>query len=220
MTSVLVGQPYLPDGYAGADQPRVTNDGARVIQSVHGQYFEDARRGNLWTWSSGAAGITPLIYSSTTPAFVLWNQSTTRSLEIVEASITHSATGAAVAVSGNIGIGLIPAAGTAVGVPISAFTTLATCLNSRSWAWGTAPNGRVATASTIVALAATAYAPIWGVSGVFVSSTATNTPYTILARDFKGGFLIPPACAIVLCGNVSQTQIYGFTISWIDNVVY
>jgi hypothetical protein len=206
----IVGQPILADGLQSNDQMRMGRDGGQIVDMLHGQYLEQNRRGNLYMYNSGGAGITVLKYDNVNPALVLWNKSTTSYLEPVEVvcSLTN-----ATQVVGGLHWGVIPNAGVALGTPITAFAELATILRLNTLNVTNPPNGKVATASTIVALAVTALIPI-GIS--FQAVTGTTTFLGV--RWYRGDFLVPPGVAVVLCGNVAQAQPIGITVSWIDAV--
>jgi hypothetical protein len=208
----VIGKPYLPDGDA-PKKYRVGRDGDVLSSSLHGPYLEMARRGEVFTYTSGGAGIIPLKYDNVNPALVLWNKSQSNFLELIE--LTLSAVGTP-AVSGNIGFGIIPAAGQGLGTPITAFTELATILNMQTLQGANPPNGKVATTSTIVALAAGAYVPVGLSSAGVLAAASTTVPWTLLSKRFQGEFLVPPGAAIVLCGNVAQTAAFGVSLTWAD----
>lgn len=216
MQSVLVGQPNLAEGYQN-DVRRQGRDGDIIVSKLHGDYLEQNRRGNVYCYNSGAAGITILKYDNTGPALVLWNKSQAYSLELIEFSISWGDTPA---VAGHIGLGIIPPFAITVGAAgstISAFTELATVRRMKDLAAVNPPNGKCATTSTIAALAAAALFPIFSLPDA-LAAASTTTPLFELSHQFRGDFLLPPMAALVVCGNVAQTAAMGVRLSWIDNV--
>jgi hypothetical protein len=211
MTNVVVGQPMLQDGF-NPDTIRLGRDGDLISSKLHGDYFEQTRRGNVYMYNSGGAGITVLKYDNVNPVFVLWNKSTAYYLELIEVVISLTN---ATEVVGGLHWGLIPNAGIALGTPITAFTELATIYNLKTLSVASPPNGKCATTSTIVALAATALIPI----GISFPAVTGASP-VLGVRQYPGNFLVPPGVALVLTGNVAQTQAVGFTLTWIDNVPF
>ena len=190
-------------------------EGQQHVDTVHGQFASQTRRGNVYTYNSGGAGITVLKYDNVNPAFVLWNKSVSYALELINFTMTWVGTPA---VAGTVGFAQCLNVGTSVSAAqISAFTELATVQNAKTWAASNPPNGKCATTSTIVARAAADIYPIFSYPDALAAASTTVAPYS-LTRYFQGEFFIPPQCAIVLCGNVAQSQAMGVTISWIDNV--
>ena len=200
-----------------SDRLRAGNQGDLMVGNLHGPYYEQNQRGNLYQWDSGADGITILKYDNVNPAFVLWNKSTLYNLEIVEITVAWSGTPA---VAGNIGYGMIIGAGSAIGTPISAFTELATARKSKTFATANPPNGKCATTSTIAALGAAAYKTLgFSIPGATAAATTTAPGFTFI-KPFRGDLIIKPGNAIAICGNVAQTAVMDFSISWIDNAPY
>jgi hypothetical protein len=190
-------------------------EGQQHVDFVHGQYFSQTRRGNVYTYNSGAAGLTILKYDNTTPALVLWNKSTGCNLELINLTVTWVGTPA---VAGSIGFARCLNVGTTVSAAqISAFTELATAIRENTWAASNPPNGKVATSSTIVARAAADVHPILSFPDALAAASTTVGPF-LLSKDFRGEFIVPPTCALVLCGNVAQSQAMGVTLTWVDNV--
>ena len=182
---------------------RCAPQGDLIVSQLHGGYFENNRKGNLYMWSSGAAGVTVTKYDSTTPAFVLWNKSLTNNLELVELTISWVGTPG---VAGNFGLSRIVGAGQAVGTPISAFTELATAWKMKTLASANPPNGKCATTSTIAALAATDYMPLGFSMPDALAAASTTVPGFVFIKQFRGDLIVSPGNAIALMGNVAQTQ--------------
>src|SRR5437764_13833288 len=55
LQSVTVGPRSVQDG--GSVPPRGERTGAMVVQHAHGEYYEEASRGNVWTISTAIAGV-------------------------------------------------------------------------------------------------------------------------------------------------------------------
>jgi hypothetical protein len=206
------------DGFKEGDMPTrfsLGREGQQHADFVHGQYFAQTRRGNVYTYNSGAAGITILKYDNTAPALVLWNKSLAYALEIINLTLTWVGTPA---VAGSIGFARCLNVGATVSAAqISAFTELATVIRESNWAASNPPNGKVATTSTIVARAAADVQPIFSFPDALAAASTTVAPF-LLSKDFRGELIVPPTCAMVLCGNVAQTAAMGVSLSWVDNV--
>lgn len=213
----VVGSQAFGEG-ATPNTIREGREGDLIVSQLHGGFFEQTRRGNLYMYNTGGAGITVLKYDNTGPALVLWNKSASVNLELVEFGLTWIATPA---VAGSIGLGIIPVAGTglavATGSSVTAFTELATVLRMKDFASVNPPYGKCATASTIVALAAGALIPIFSLPGAMAAASTTTAPYET-THQFRGDLLIPPGAAVVVCSNVAQTVAMGVRLSWVEPI--
>jgi hypothetical protein len=187
-----------------------------MVSQLHGAYAEQNRRSNLLCYNSGAAGITILKYDNVNPALVIWNKNAKRSLELVECALSWIGTPA---VAGSIGLGLIPGPlyNPATGAAISAFTELASVLRMSDLQSVNPANGKCATTSTIVALAAAAFYPLFSLPDA-LAAASTTVPLFELCHQFRGDFFVPPGAALVVCGNVAQTAAMGFRLSWLDSL--
>jgi hypothetical protein len=67
MSEIMNAQTGIPNIADGTSkyQPRVTREGATVINQLHGEYAEQLRRGKIWIATAGVAGLA-LITSATT----------------------------------------------------------------------------------------------------------------------------------------------------------
>jgi hypothetical protein len=193
---------------------RIGRDGDELASKLHGDYFEQNRRGNLWMYTTGSGTIAPAINTATTPTWGLWNKSTNYYLELVELIVGQTT---ATSVIGGLGWALVPSAGIAVatGAPISAFTELATTLKMSTFTQANAPNGKVATTLTAINPGATYFIPI-GFNNIITPLTTTANPTWV--HSYRGDLLVPPQCAILLCNSVAASAAINFSISWIDNV--
>jgi hypothetical protein len=193
---------------------RAAPQGDLIVSQLHGVYYENNRKGNLYSWSGA---VTILKYDNVNPAFILWNKSLAYNLELVEVNVSWSATPA---VAGNIGLGRIVGAGQAVGTPISAFTELATAWKMKTFATANPPNGKCATTSTIAALAATDYLPLGFSMPDALAAASTTVPGFMFVKQFRGDVIVSPGNAIAIVGSVAQAQAMWISISWIDNIPY
>lgn len=93
-----VGPGYATDGNSA--EPRLTKDLGVVVQHLHSSYFEAVTRGQIFTASTGVAGVAPGTALSTTPPFTLYNPlGSGVNLVIVSASLGY--------ISGTLGAGTV-----------------------------------------------------------------------------------------------------------------
>ena len=204
------GQQYVGDGVSSI-QNRIDREGNIVVTKGHGDYFELNRRGSVWMYTTGSGTIAPAVNTATAATWCLWNTSLIYNLELIEITVGQTT---ATSVIGGLGWAIIPGAGQAAGTPISAFTQLATVFQMSTLRQGNPPNGKVATTMTIVNPGATYFVPI-GFNNIITPLTTTANP--TWCKQYRGDFLVPPGCAIVLCNSVAASAAINFAISWVDN---
>ena len=194
---------------------RIGKDGDRMVSQLHGNYFEQTRRGSLYTYTTGSGTIAPAVNTATGATWGLWNKSLTSYLELVEITVGQTT---ATSVIGGLGWAIIPSAGVAVatGAPISAFTELATVFRMSTLTQCNPPAGKVATTLTVVNPGATYFVPI-GFNHLITPLTTTSIP--VWTHQYRGDFIVPPGCAIVLCNSVAASAAINFAISWVECLV-
>jgi hypothetical protein len=207
----IVGNISWPEG-AQVPYRRFGKHGDVLSSSLHGPCYEAARLGNLYTVASALAGVTIPIYSNTAQVFCLWNQSQDVFLELIELTLSHSGTPS---VSGNIGFGVINA-GTSIATGNISAITKNNPFQMKTLTIAEAPAGKSLSAATVVAMAATQFIPVGLSQAGVLAAASTTTPWTLLMKQFRGDFIVPPGMCICLVGNVAQTQPFGVTLSWAE----
>ena len=91
LQSVTVGPRSVQDG--GSVPPRGERTGAMVVQHAHGEYYEEAARGNVWTISTAVAGVAivtgvgQLATAANNPIVGVFNQTSNINCHITRAII-------------------------------------------------------------------------------------------------------------------------------------
>lgn len=181
---------------------------------LHGRNYEKARNGQVYTFVSATAGITPLKFDNTAPALTLWNQSVDRNLIPLKLQMGSVGTPA---VSGSLGFAIINA-GYAIGTgaPFSAFTKT-TAYKSDTLTLVEPVAGKVATTATAAAPAT--FMTIGFSSAGVLAAASTTTPWVVMEKVWDGEFIVPPGFAIALCGNVAQSAAFSVTLSWAEELI-
>jgi hypothetical protein len=189
--------------------------GDQIVSELHGKYYTQAYRGNVYWGSTALAGVTLPILSSTSPTFVLWNQSTTKNLSLIRIQITPTT---AMTTASGYGYAFLPNAGSAVGTaaPVSAVTPI-TATRGPVLIPNVAGQGL---SGAVVASAATltSAATIFRNNGMSAGTGAITAPATqpILQEDFDGTLIIPPLCLMIVGTTITTSgqSATGVTAIW------
>lgn len=183
--------------------------GQLVADSLHGQYYQQTSRGNVFIGSTSKDGVAIPIYNATAAVFALWNP-TGSGKNAVPLSITFGmGTVGTKAVSG-IGLSYKTSCGSAIatGAPISAFTD-GTPVNALLGSGKTSVMRFAPGAATIVA---GAHLLTFGLS--VESATAGNGTW-FLQYEFKGQLILGPGSLIhVTSAPVACGSTYLITLVW------
>jgi hypothetical protein len=195
----------------GANYPLLQGKaGEAIIAELHGKYYTQAYRGNVFVAASAAGGLALTTSASTTMTFGVWNP--LGSGKLVVPIKTHmgyvTGTGVAGAICYTYATGL--GSSIATGAPISAKTGL------------TAINCNLGSGNVSIALPGSAFtlasagtiARFIGASeGAPITSTAAIHP--MIVDDFDGNLIIAPGSALFLsCVNQALAVNWAISMVW------
>ena len=172
-----------------------------IISQLHGKYFEQAYRGNIFYASTASAGVVLPIASSTTPTYSLWNPAGSGKLMVpIVLLIGWTATTAALGeiiwtATTNAGSGISSTA------PFVAFGTGAGV--NANLGSGKVSQMRTATGGTTTLVAAGIFYRSTGLSITVTASNTTVAPGWVWRDDFDGTSVVPPGNAIHLMGTTA-----------------
>ncbi len=183
--------------------------GDMITSQLHGKYYTQASRGNVYYGSTAAAGLVNTIFSAiTAPTFIgllLWNPTgSNRNLSLIRASVGISAVGATAQSAWGyawLNVGANVYTGAAPG-PISAFTAITATRGSAIC--GVAGQG---SSVALLGSAATFTTPglPWGRSASFSTATGAITTQiapSMLFEDFDGSMIVPPGYIFALTSAI------------------
>jgi hypothetical protein len=171
-----------------------------IVSELHGKYFEQAYRGNIYYASTTAAGVVIPISTTLTPTYSLWNPAGSGKLMVPIALLvgwdaTTSVMGGLVwTATTNAGSGISSTA------PFVAFGT-GTAVNANLGS-GKVSQMRTGTGGTTTLVAAPIF---YRTTGIVTAATAavTVTAGWIWRDDFDGTSVVPPGNAIHLMGSTA-----------------
>lgn len=194
-----------PDALAG-------RAGESISAQLHGKYYTQTYRGNVFIGTTATAGVVLPVFSNTAHTFGLWNPAGSgKNLVPIRFSLGFVNTTAA---AGNIVYAFTPVnVGSSIGTPVSAFTQI-TPINAFLGS-SNVPVGRFSNVITLSAAAApTIILKTSGMSQfVTTTSTATETGWSQF-EDFDGTLIIPPGIMFVVGGNIAPLSTNDAAISW------
>src|SRR3972149_6865156 len=98
MGQKLVGSQALTDGQTG--EGRIGRTGEQIVSGLHGKFYEQAKRGNVYSGVTAVSGVAPGTAIGTTAAFALYNPLNSGfDLVVLKASMSY--------LSGTLGIGFV-----------------------------------------------------------------------------------------------------------------
>lgn len=215
ITQGQVGAPSTTSYADGSNPPFLQGQAAeQIVAELHGKYYTQNKRGNLFYASNAGAGATYSIFSNASyTGLALWNLSTTKNLSIVRTILGLN--GAATTAEGAFGYAWLPAAGYAIGTaaPLSAVTEVT--LTRGTGVCGVPGQGASVAKAYSAATLTTAMA--WGRGAPFSSSTgAITTQIAIggLVDEVDGTIIVPPGCFFTLTTAIATGGTFQGTIVW------
>jgi hypothetical protein len=187
------------------DRLRLTRELAQVVQTHHAKYTESATRGQLFTVSTGVAGVAHGTALSTTPPIALCNPSGSGVyLVLIESYLGY--------VSGTLGAGSIvyghvsPQATTPTGGTALAIQSANIGGGKRTVA--SAHQGSTLAATPVLLKPAFVFGPALATTPAFPSSMAKD--------EIEGAIVVAPGNAIVMAGvaTAGTTPLVMFGLSW------
>lgn len=214
MASIIggqVGPATLTDGAYGVPW-RMGRAGEGVVQELHGRFYEQTYRGNMFSIGCGPTALsanTITLTASTTPILGVWNPSTsTVNLVITQASLaayintltTPQSAGAFVWATSNGN-----AAITTGSAPFNRKTLANSGSQAKAFGGGVALTGL--TNNLVILEGADIPAPGPLAYGTIVAPTATGNSLTGVdgVQNFDGNLIIPPGGVLALLNTTSTT---------------
>lgn len=182
-----------------------------IVSELHGKYYTQAVRGNVFWGSTAAAGAAIPASGTAVTNHILWNPAGSgKNAVLVRAMFGWVATTEA---PGNIQYAFTTGAGSAVATaaPISAFTAL-TAQNALLGA-GAASVMKFGSAATL--LAAGTLLGTLGMSHLTTTGTATFGTFMTLI-DFDGMLIVPPGVAVYPYASAATASTYTGTLIWVE----
>jgi len=216
---LLQGTVFDPSGANTADGSIASANLGRanelLVAELHGKYFTQNYRGNVFIGSTSTTGVTIPIATTKTPVYTIWNPAGSGKLCVPLVSlISYNAT------TGVLG-GLVWMATTSAGAsiattgPFVTFTTPATPISANLGAGKTSQMkfGNDTTTMSITA-AATFYRAL-GIT-VFAHTAAGDQGLLTNRDDWDGTGIIPPGNAIHLMGSTAVALAALVTTVWAE----
>lgn len=207
---------FDPSSAASADGSTVTLNAGRanelLVSRLHGNYFQENYRGNLFMSSTATAGVVVPIASTLTPTYSLWNPAGSGKLMVpICALIGWTATTAALGTlvwtaTTNAGSGISTTA------PFVAFGT-GTPVNCNLGS-GKASVMRVANGGTTTLVAAATFYRSTGMSITATTAATSVAPGWTWRDDFDGTSVLPPSSAIHLMASTAIAITAQVTVIW------
>ncbi len=184
-----------------------------LVAELHGKYYEQCYRGNLYYTSTVAAGVVIATSSTLTPTYSLWNPAGSGknvvlvSLEVGLSTGTSVAGGIVWTATTNAGSGISSTA------PFVAFGT-GSAINANLGS-GKVAALRCATGGTTTLVAA---ATLFRTTGISFGSTAvgTLTTWWVAREDYDGSLIVPPGNAIHIMGSTAVAVSPCITTAWYE----
>lgn len=178
-----------------------------IVVELHGKYYTQAYRNNLYNGSTAIAGVAVPSYNTTAQTFGIWNPAgNTKNAVLVSLDI-GLVSGALIASNWTLSASLNAGSALATG-GISAFTSGTPIGGNIGVAGG---NTTRFTPSAATSLAST-FAMTLGLSHV---TTTTTTNYEAkMNYDFDGKVIVPPNSALWVTNNAASGATADLTLFW------
>lgn len=211
----LVGPPSTVSSADGANLPVLQGkQGDQIVSELHGKYFTQNYRGNLFYGASAAAGLANSIFSNTAyVGLALWNPTGSgKNLSVVRASAIMQAIGTT-ALSA-FGYAVVPNAGSAIatGGPFSAFTAITATRGQCN----SANQGQGNSVALLGSGATLTTAALWMRNATFGSATGAATVQlaTQGTEELDGTLIVPPGMALLFSMSVLSGGTYSSSLIW------
>ena len=187
-----------------------------LVAQLHGKYFTQCYRGNVFYASTTTAGRV-LSFTTVTPTYSIWNPAGSGKLcipfvTLIGWTATNAALGEIVWMATTNAGDTITTAGVA---PLSAFGT-GTPLNANLGS-GKVSAMRIATAGTTTLSAVPTFYRSTGLSMlVTVATTATAAPGWVWRDDWDGGGIVPPGNVIHLMASTAIAIAACVTTAYVE----
>ncbi len=215
LSQIQVGAPSATSIGDGQTPPQLGGkQGDGIISGLHGKYYTQNQRGNVYYSGTAVGGAAFTIFSNASfVGHLLWNPSGSgKNLSLIRANVTPNTQGAT-ATSG-WGYAWINNAGSTIGTGAVVSTFTAVTATRGTGLCGVLGQGNsVALAGSAATFTA---ALAWGRSATFGTSTGivtTQLSYT-LSEDFDGMMIIPPGTIFALTSAILTGVTASATLVW------
>ena len=184
-----------------------------LVAELHGKFFEQCYRGNLYYASTAAAGVAISTSSTLTPTYSLWNPAASGklmvpvSLMVSWATVTTLAGGVVWTATTNAGSSISTTA------PMVAFGT-GTAINANLGS-GKVSVVRAATGGTTTIVAAPTLFRTTGIS-VGTTSLVAGTAWWCAREEYDGSMIVPPGNAIHVMASTVLAAVCTITTAWLE----
>lgn len=185
-----------------------------LMSEVHGKYYQQTYRGNMFHGSTATAGVVIPIASTLTPTYSIWNPAGSgKNLVFVCALFGWTATTAAL---GNLVWQATTNAGSGISstAPFVAFGT-GTPTNALLGA-GKASVARLGSGGTTTLVAASTFYRSTGCSITATTAATSVAPGWVWRDDFDGQFVVPPGNAVHLLATTAIAVTLQITTTWYE----
>lgn len=190
--------------------------GEGIVTDLHGKYYTQTYRGNVFYVSTVAAGLAIPISSTTAPTVALWNPAGSgKNAELIRVTLGY-ASGTSVATPIGLMFALNAGNTVATGAVFTAFnrSVLNTNLfNGLLGAGDTSAMNASANGTITLTAAGTWLMTLFGESAL-IATTAMN-PYAV-THEFDGTVIIPPGVAVWLAGTAATGALLTQTLMWAE----
>lgn len=178
-----------------------------IVAELHGKFYTQAYRGNLFIGSTAIGGVTVPAYNTTAQVFGLWNPAGNTKNAVLTSLDMGLVSGADILSNWTLSQSLNAGSAIATG-GISAFTSAAPQGGNIGISGG---NTVRFTASAATTLAATFLMTL----GWSFNTTTTTTNYAYTAHyEFDGKIIVPPNCAVWVTNNAASGAVADLTLIW------
>jgi hypothetical protein len=200
-----------PDGSLGTLNLGRSNEA--IVAELHGKYYEQCYRGNLYYTTTTAAGVALITSSTLTPTYSLWNPAGSGknavlvSLMVAWGTVTTVAGGVVWTATTNAGSSISTTA------PMVAFGT-GSAINANLGS-GKIAQLKCATGGTTTIVAA---ATLYRTTGIAVGSTSlvAGTAWWVAREEYDGSMIVPPGNAIHLMASTALAATCCITTAWYE----
>jgi hypothetical protein len=214
----VVGAPSSTSAPDGSALPILQGKQSEaMVSELHGKYYTQTYRGNLFWAATAFAGVTLTIATGTSPTFVLWNpQGSGKNAVLVSIIITPTT---AMTTASGYGYGFLinTGASLATAAPFSAFTQITATRGNGLLGQPAGQNASVllvASAATLTT-GATAMRAMGASAGTGAITAPAQQP--IMREDFDGTLILQPGSAMVVGTTIATS---GQTATHVTAVWY
>ena len=207
-----------PSAGSAADGATVTANFGRsndlIVSELHGKYFQQAYRGNVYYASTATAGVVIPIASTLTPTYSIWNPAGSGKLLVpIVTLLGWTATTAALGsfvwqATTNAGSNISTTA------PFVAFGT-GSAVNANLGS-GKASQMRIGSGGTTTLVAASTFYRGTGVSTTPTTAATSVAPWWIARDDWDGSGIVPPGNAIHLMATTAILVTANITLVYAE----